>query len=152
MSKKELLRQIPAIELLLGEVGHDSRFAGLSHAVKVELLRQATDSARKDLRAEGGDAMTPGSRRKKSWRRRPLNAPIASLSLRKVRNATGVVLHTNLGRAPLSERAIRAVQAVAEGYSTLEYDLASGSRGERYSHVGALAGKADRRRGGGGRQ
>ena len=77
MSKKELLRQIPAIELLLGEVGHDSRFAGLSHAVKVELLRQATDSARKDLLAEGGecgDAMTPGSCRKKSWRRRPLNA------------------------------------------------------------------------------
>ena len=55
MSKKELLRQIPAIELLLGEVGHDSRFAGLSHAVKVELLRQATDSARKDLLAEGGE-------------------------------------------------------------------------------------------------
>ena len=68
MSKKELLRQIPAIELLLGEVGHDSRFAGLSHAVKVELLRQATDSARKELLAEGGksgDAMTPGELQEK---------------------------------------------------------------------------------------
>ena len=139
MSKKELLRQIPAIELLLGEVGHDSRFAGLSHAVKVELLRQATDSARKDLLAEGGecgDAMTPGELQEKIVAAAAAECDrLLQPSLRKVVNATGVVLHTNLGRAPLSERAIRAVQAVAEGYSTLEYDLAAGSRGERYSHV-----------------
>ncbi len=139
MSKKELLRQIPAIELLLGEVGHDSRFAGLSHAVKVELLRQATDSARKDLLAEGGecgDAMTPGELQEKIMTAAAAECDrLLQPRLRKVVNATGVVLHTNLGRAPLSERALRAVQAVAEGYSTLEYDLAAGSRGERYSHV-----------------
>ena len=136
MSKKELLRQIPAIEQLLGAVGHDSRFAGLSHAVKVELLRQATDSARKELLAAGGETMTPGELQEKIVAAAAGECGrLLQPSLRKVVNATGVVLHTNLGRAPLSERALRAVQAVAEGYSTLEYDLAAGARGERYSHV-----------------
>ena len=139
MSKKELLRQIPAIEQLLGAVGHDPRFAGLSHGVKVELLRRATDSARKELLADrgaGGEAMTPEYLQEKIVTEAAGECGrMLQPSLRKVVNATGVVLHTNLGRAPLSERALRAIQAVAEGYSTLEYDLVSGSRGERYSHV-----------------
>ncbi len=60
-------------------------------------------------------------------------------SLRPVVNATGVVLHTNLGRAPLADAALRALHAVAGGYSNLEYDLASGERGSRYAHcVGLL--------------
>jgi L-seryl-tRNA(Ser) seleniumtransferase len=60
-------------------------------------------------------------------------------SLRRVINATGVVLHTNLGRAPLADVAIRAIGHVAEGYSNLEYDTETGQRGSRYSHcVGLL--------------
>lgn len=55
-------------------------------------------------------------------------------SLRRVINATGVVLHTNLGRAPLAESAIRAIEATARGFSNLEYDLESGTRGSRYAH------------------
>jgi L-seryl-tRNA(Ser) seleniumtransferase len=55
-----------------------------------------------------------------------------------VLNATGVVLHTNLGRAPLAEAALARVQAVAEGYSNLELDLATGGRGSRQDHVAAL--------------
>ncbi|MEP6551253.1 MAG: L-seryl-tRNA(Sec) selenium transferase, partial [Gemmatimonadales bacterium] len=58
---------------------------------------------------------------------------------RRVINATGVVLHTNLGRAPLARAAIRAIEQVAEGFSNLEYDLSTGQRGSRYSHcVGLL--------------
>ncbi len=60
-------------------------------------------------------------------------------SLRRVINGTGVLLHTNLGRAPLSEAARRAMDAAAEGYSTLEYDTASGERGRRQDHVRDLA-------------
>jgi L-seryl-tRNA(Ser) seleniumtransferase len=60
-------------------------------------------------------------------------------SLRPVINATGVVLHTNLGRAPLPDAAARAIQAIAGGYSNLEYDLGDGRRGSRYAHcVGLL--------------
>jgi L-seryl-tRNA(Ser) seleniumtransferase len=59
-------------------------------------------------------------------------------SLRPAINATGVVLHTNLGRAPLPRAAIDAVAAVAAGYSNLEYDLERGARGSRYVHASAL--------------
>jgi L-seryl-tRNA(Ser) seleniumtransferase len=62
----------------------------------------------------------------------------AQPSLRPVINATGIVLHTNLGRAPLAESAIAAVAAIAGGYSNLEYDLEEGGRGSRYSHCVSL--------------
>ena len=55
--------------------------------------------------------------------------------LRRAINATGVVIHTNLGRSPLSERALRQVEEVSRGYSNLEYDLIKGARGSRYAHV-----------------
>ncbi len=59
-------------------------------------------------------------------------------TLQPVINAAGVILHTNLGRAPLSQAAIQAVQEVASGYSSLEYDLAKGRRGSRLIHAEAL--------------
>jgi L-seryl-tRNA(Ser) seleniumtransferase len=59
-------------------------------------------------------------------------------SLRPVINATGVVLHTNLGRAPLADAAIEAMTAVARGYSNLEYDVDTGARGSRYTHCASL--------------
>jgi L-seryl-tRNA(Ser) seleniumtransferase len=55
--------------------------------------------------------------------------------LRRAINATGVVIHTNLGRSPLSEQALKNLIEVARGYSNLEYDLAKGTRGDRYAHV-----------------
>ena len=58
--------------------------------------------------------------------------------LRRVLNATGVVVHTNLGRAPLAEAALERVREVGRGYSNLEYDLASGTRGSRQDHVAAV--------------
>jgi len=63
---------------------------------------------------------------------------LARPSLRRVINATGVVLHTNLGRAPLAAAAIDAVAAIAAGYSNLELDLARGARGSRYMHCASL--------------
>jgi L-seryl-tRNA(Ser) seleniumtransferase len=65
-------------------------------------------------------------------------APALAPSLRRVVNATGVVLHTNLGRAPLSDAAARAVVEVATSYSNLEYDLGEGGRGHRDAHGEAL--------------
>lgn len=63
---------------------------------------------------------------------------IVQPSLRPVINASGVIVHTNLGRAPLSDAALHAMRQVGAGYSNLEYDLAAGERGSRHSHVTAL--------------
>ena len=63
---------------------------------------------------------------------------LAKPALRRVINATGVVLHTNLGRAPLAAAARRAIDEVAAGYSNLEYDLLKGERGSRHDHLRAL--------------
>jgi L-seryl-tRNA(Ser) seleniumtransferase len=59
-------------------------------------------------------------------------------SLRAVINATGVILHTNLGRAPLGEAAIEHIRETAESYSNLEFDLSAGERGKRDAHVDRL--------------
>ena len=59
-------------------------------------------------------------------------------SLRAVINATGIIIHTNLGRAPLADSALQAMHEVAQGYSTLEYDLGQGQRGHRDSHIEKL--------------
>ena len=67
-----------------------------------------------------------------------LAAELARPSLRRVINATGVVLHTNLGRAPLADAARAAIDEVARGYSNLEYDLGKGERGSRHDHLRAL--------------
>ena len=63
---------------------------------------------------------------------------ILEMSPRQVVNATGVILHTNLGRAPLSEEAVRSVAYASAGYSDLEYDLAKGERGSRFTHIDAV--------------
>lgn len=65
-------------------------------------------------------------------------AATLEVSLRPVLNATGVILHTNLGRAPLSDAAIEAMRAVSRGYSNLEFDLDGGERGSRFAHLEGL--------------
>ena len=63
---------------------------------------------------------------------------LAQPSLRPLINATGVVLHTNLGRAPLSEDAIAAMSIISRGYNNLEFDLKAGERGSRHTHIEPL--------------
>ncbi|MEA2376137.1 MAG: L-seryl-tRNA(Ser) seleniumtransferase [Thermoleophilaceae bacterium] len=109
---RERLRSLPSVERLATAVAR-AELADRRAAV------QAGDTSAPDL-VEGARA-----------RLRP--------SLRRVLNATGVVVHTNLGRAPLAVEARRAVAAVAAGYSNLEYDLGSGERGSRHDHVEAVA-------------
>ena len=125
-------RSLPGVDQLLrGEA------AGLlgrwPRGLVTDVLRAALDDARRDL-AAGGDA--PDGAALVGAAEARLHA-LAAPSLRPAVNATGVVLHTNLGRAPLAAAAVEALSAVAARPCTLELDLADGGRGERDAHVEA---------------
>lgn len=128
------LRNIPAIDKLLTIAEARGNTNGLSRESLVAALRDAVSEARQEL-LHGreiditAEALVAHATQLIVSRERS--------SLQKVVNATGVVLHTNLGRAPLAARAVRAVNQVMEGYSNLEYDIAEGARGSRYSHISA---------------
>jgi L-seryl-tRNA(Ser) seleniumtransferase len=128
------LRQLPAIDRLVAAVEKQPEIAGFSHAIIVSVLRTLVDEVRSRLiKGQIFDSSLPALVAESKQRLLSLANP----SLKKVVNATGVVLHTNLGRAPLGQRAVQAVYDVMAGYSTLEYNVATGERGSRYSHVAA---------------
>ena len=131
-------RWIPSIEQLAILAKTNSENEPIAHDAVITLLRIAVGEFRQT--AANGALMLPvtSETEVQSWimdRFALKKQVLLEQSLKKTINATGVVLHTNLGRAPLSDRARAQVTAVMEGYSTLEYDLQSGRRGERYSHV-----------------
>jgi L-seryl-tRNA(Ser) seleniumtransferase len=105
--------------------------ARLPRPAAVAAAREALAQAREEI-AAGHD---PG---KLAPRVLDLAARAAAPRLRRAINATGVVLHTNLGRAPLAEAALARVAEVGRGYSNLELDLDSGSRGSRHDHLAAV--------------
>jgi L-seryl-tRNA(Ser) seleniumtransferase len=129
------LRALPSVDQLVRRVSEAPGLTGVSHARLTEGARLALDAERRRIREESGmpaDLDTLAGRVAAAIRR------AGAFSLRPVINATGVVLHTNLGRALLSDLARERVAAVAAAYSNLEMDLASKERGSRYSHVEAL--------------
>ena len=86
-----------------------------------------------------GDAEAGRRNRRRRGRRTRLDEPqTAALALTGVLNGTGVLLHTNLGRAPLAPEALDAIRDASSGYSNLEFDLESGERGSRYDRLGSL--------------
>jgi L-seryl-tRNA(Ser) seleniumtransferase len=130
------LRFIPSIDRVLGQPGVVALIRTYGHDRVVLAARRATDGIRV-LAATDHDAPSTSDAALAWIEARlidDLNASIAP-SLRRVINATGVILHTNLGRAPLAPAAIARLVAIASGYSNLEYDLAAGSRGRRDVHA-----------------
>lgn len=123
-------RQLPAVEQLLSHLPVEM----YNHERVVAVCREVLEEARQQI-ATNGSVPTELVLVYEVKTRLALEH---ELSLRRVINATGVIIHTNLGRAPLSEDAIQAVQAVAGGYSTLEYDLQAGQRGHRDSHIESI--------------
>jgi L-seryl-tRNA(Ser) seleniumtransferase len=108
----------------------DELTRGVDDPLAVDVARSVLDRAREEIRA----AVDPGDLRARlADELRAARAP----RLRRVLNATGVIVHTNLGRAPLAEAAIERLADVARGYSNLEYDVSSGTRGSRQDHVAA---------------
>lgn len=129
--KQMLLRNLPAVQTLLQrqsmqqlvvQAGRSLTTAGLRHALQLwreRILRgECSEVVEQELLIAAAAWVQAQS----------------STTLRAVVNATGVLIHTNLGRAPLSAAALQAVQNTAAGYSTLEYDLVAGQRSDRYRH------------------
>ena len=122
-------RSLPSVDRVLMELSGTA--ANGSHQAATEAARSAVAAARDALgRGEpqrGLEAIAEDARRRLAAIERP--------SLRRVINASGVILQTNLGRAPLSDRAREAMDDAARGYTNLEFDLEDGARGSRHEHV-----------------
>ena len=125
------LRSLPAIHALVDAAAAIA--PELPRAALVTAARAAVAAARAGLAAEPDAVPTVEPAAVVAAARRAVAAPLG-----RVVNATGVIVHTNLGRAPLAEAAIAAVVEVGRGASNLEYDLARGARGSRHAHAAAL--------------
>ncbi len=141
-TKPELFRRLPSIDELLRVPAMRELAARFGHAATVEASRQFIDILRTNIAGGSLDddelvaAIARGALEIEKHLRDSMG-----YSLRPVINATGVILHTNLGRAPLSDAALQHVLEVSRGYSNLEFDLATGERGKRDVHVSRLFAK-----------
>jgi L-seryl-tRNA(Ser) seleniumtransferase len=122
-------RALPSVERLLNDPGIRGLMASAPRNLVVAAVRESIASVRGGRSAAVPDWLADITERV---------ARRTSPSLHPVQNATGVVLHTNLGRSPLARRALDALLAVAAGYSTLELDSATGTRGSRTDHCASL--------------
>jgi L-seryl-tRNA(Ser) seleniumtransferase len=125
-------RALPAVGTLLEVAGVRRVLDRAPRELVVDVVRSLVEDARRAGVSVPADdtAWIAAIEARLALRLRP--------SLRRVINATGVVLHTNLGRAPLARVALDAIRDVAAGFSNLEYDLATGERGSRHVHCAAL--------------
>jgi len=136
--QQEMLRSLPAVDRVLREEPLKCFVGRLPQEVLTAAAQQAVADLRRQLLSGGklpDMALGPAQVAAVAA---GFCQPYLQPSLRKVINATGTLLHTNLGRAPLAQEALQTIQTVAEGYSTLEIDMGTGQRGHRYSHVTRL--------------
>ncbi len=131
-TSKQRLRELPSVDEVLCRPTVQDLLGAHPRAAVVRAVRGAIDAARQALLAGGGDPQVSDAAVADALRagRRP--------GLRRVINATGVVLHTNLGRAPLADEAQQAALEIARGYANLELSLDTGKRGSRYAPVAPL--------------
>jgi L-seryl-tRNA(Ser) seleniumtransferase len=126
---RDLLRSLPAVDAVMRDPAGRTLAARHGRAAATAAVREMLGGLRRQI--VGGEAPEVSERIVAEAASRLL----AGRGLRRVVNATGVVLHTNLGRSVLSERAALAAYDAATGYSNLEYDLRSGTRGSRYDQA-----------------
>ncbi len=129
------LAGLPSVDELLKSPEYAGLLKDYPRALVVQAIRETIAAERKRI-AEKSRPLS--SREELASLVAARIGVLSSFSLRPVINATGIVLHTNLGRAALSERAIRNVLEVSRGYSNLEYDLTAGRRGKRHVHTARL--------------
>jgi L-seryl-tRNA(Ser) seleniumtransferase len=138
--RKDLLRQLPKIDEIILLLEKTEVFERAPREIVVRICRSAVAELRESIlksRDSGRGFIPPSAQQVASSVARKVEN-LHRPSLRRVINATGIVLHTNLGRAPLCEEALNHVIDVSRGYSNLEYDLEKGRRGLRYDHVSKI--------------
>ncbi|MDH7489857.1 MAG: L-seryl-tRNA(Sec) selenium transferase [Anaerolineae bacterium] len=128
------LRQLPSVYRLLQTPEAQGWVETFGHELTTDAIREALDEARDRVLAGEETPSAASLLASVQVRLERLVAP----TLRRAINATGVIIHTNLGRAPLSRAAREAMELAARGYTNLEYDLAAGVRGSRYVHAVGL--------------
>jgi L-seryl-tRNA(Ser) seleniumtransferase len=142
---ENVLRHLPSIDQLLRRGRLQGLIARAGRDTVRDRLREVLDELRQEIANSNGDVTAPaGEVELTDEIERRLNARFArreQSQTQRVINATGVVLHTNLGRAPLSRRALEAIVEVAGDYCNLEYDLATGQRGKRGAGLEARLGE-----------
>jgi L-seryl-tRNA(Ser) seleniumtransferase len=138
-SKQNLLSRIPAVEILLQEVESQRWAAEVPRRILVDSVRAAVDQTRKHLLESPDDGADPENLRRTilAEARRCVQSAVGP-HYRKVINATGIVLHTALGRAVLPAKALRQIEAELTGYSLLQVDIASGERSKRDGRIEEL--------------
>jgi L-seryl-tRNA(Ser) seleniumtransferase len=127
-------RALPSVSRLLAHRRVRALSSRLPDSTLTELVRQQLDDARRAI-ADGHECPSTAALVESVLSCAEL---LTRPSLRPVINATGVIIHTNLGRAPLSRDAMTAMEAASRGYSNLEFDLEEGERGSRYAHLETL--------------
>ena len=127
-------RNLPSVDSVLANQDVAAATLAFDRDWVVDLVREALEAAREQIR-QGGDSPDAGHVAKSVCRR---IEDTMRAEPRHVINATGVVIHTNLGRAPLSRAAIEAANQAAQGYSNLELDMSTGRRGSRQAHLQSL--------------
>jgi L-seryl-tRNA(Ser) seleniumtransferase len=127
-------RDLPSVDRLLADSRVSALLVEYSASTVTDLVRQHLDDLR--LGIAGGRPCPPFDDIVSSLVERAASS--FSPTLRPAINATGVIVHTNLGRAPLSDETLAAMAAVGRGYSNLEFDLGEGGRGSRFVHLEAL--------------
>ena len=132
---RDLLRSLPPVEEVLRSPQVSALAPLLPHDILADCVRDAVDAVRGAI-LDGSRAPVDGGALADDACARALAC--LRPSLRRVVNATGVVVHTNLGRSPLADEAVHAVTEAARGYSTLEYDTDAMARGSRHDHVEGL--------------
>lgn len=134
--KKELFQKIPAVDRLLNTPLIGRTLLSYPRALVLKAVHQVLEEIRREIKA-GEELEDPSGlsvdkiSERIEERVKLLNRP----SLRPLINATGIVIHTNLGRSLLAERVIRQFRPLAGAYSNLEFDLSRGKRGSRYVHI-----------------
>jgi L-seryl-tRNA(Ser) seleniumtransferase len=135
-NKSTLFREIPAVDHLLESPSIKERLSDTPRQLVLRAIHEVLDGLRQRIKDAGkGDNLPDLAFDAVVDQILERVSTLSEPSLRHVINATGVIVHTNLGRSPLSRKAIARFSELAGGYSNLEYDLGAGTRGSRYVHV-----------------